>query len=107
MHSDQAARIEIKLDMIIRALQGAGVLMGRGELMQLSEIREEPCPLCEKPYTLSNDVQTGRVRIQCGCRLPINDITPFKIEEVARGNSRTPAEAVPAVEPEADRPRRR
>ena len=106
MLSEQAARIEVKLDMIIRALQAANVMLGRGELMQLAEVRTEPCVLCEKPYTLSNDIQTGQVRMRCGCRLPINDITPFPTPEVTNGK---PARdiATPEDEPEADRPRRR
>lgn len=105
MTSEQAARIEIKLDMIIRALQGADLMFRRGELMQLQEVRTEPCVLCEQPYTLSNDLQTGHVRMRCGCRLPINDITPFPTPEVTNG--KPIRDVPPEVSPEADRPRRR
>ena len=65
----QLVRIEHKLNMIIEAMQTAGLMVN--DLPSLKGIQEDNCPVCKDQNELLIDYDNERVCLACSCQLPI------------------------------------
>jgi hypothetical protein len=85
-------RIEYKLDLIIRALQHQGLMLG--SLPDLVGVGADTCPVCTKPVLIQPDFNAERFKYDCGCSLPQSIVTGISdlltpTEEKTHGSSRT------------------
>lgn len=83
MKAEDLIRIEHKLDLVINALQEAGLMIK--ELPSLVGIQKDLCSLCNYKIKLLADPVNGEVIRKCGCKLPIQayklDLTPITNED--------------------------
>jgi hypothetical protein len=90
-------RLEYKLDLIIRALQQSGAMLG--ELPGLEGIEKDCCPICETPVRVIADMETETPLYTCECRSPkvivtgISALVPPRSHDVYA--DRNPEEEVP------------
>lgn len=101
----QLARIEAKVDAVIRALQFHGLMIV--DLPSLHGLQRDACPLCSQLYSVRLNLEDESVEVLCGCELPIKAIkgisallTPPENDNASR---RTQADDVPP-EPEERAP---
>ena len=95
MRDKDLIRIEYKIDLIIFALQQAGLM--HTELPDLLGIEEDICPVCAAPVKIQIDPKEGQLLRTCNCRLPKTayklDIEPIK--EASNADNRTEESPVP------------
>ena len=65
---DDLIRLEQKVDLIMFALQEAGLMQKR--LPNLEGIENDTCALCGEYIKLTVDVDKGELLRSCGCKLP-------------------------------------
>lgn len=92
--SSDLIRLEYKVDLIISALQEAGLM--HKELPDLRGIEYDLCALCKSPVKLSVDPVEGKLIRTCGCALPKK---AFKLnlttEEASNANNRDQEDTIP------------
>lgn len=67
--STQLARIEHKLNLLMEALQSAGILLK--DLPPLEGIQQDRCPVCKAVYSVTANFGEEHVSLSCNCRLPL------------------------------------
>lgn len=74
MTSDQL-RLEYKLDLILVALQAAGMLPHPNKLPQLKDLKSDMCPVCGHFIHLSIDTIAETIVRSCGCQSPVSVVS--------------------------------
>jgi hypothetical protein len=72
IYNKDLIRLEYKIDLLIAALQEAGVMLK--DLPSLQGMTEDVCPVCKVPVTLTISTEDESVQRSCGCSLPITAV---------------------------------
>lgn len=95
MRDEDLIRIEHKIDLIMFALQQAGLM--HKELPSLIGIEEDICPVCTANIVIQIDPVEGKLLRNCNCKLPKTayklNIEPTK--EASNADIRTEESPVP------------
>ena len=100
--SKDLIRIEHKIDLIIFALQQAGIM--QNDLPSLIGIEEDICAVCKEYIRITVDPEKGKLNRLCACRLPkqafkLQLVTPSN-EENKNANNRDTEIQIPPNQPE-------
>ena len=63
-------RIEHKLDLLLSALQVAGIVIPPGHIPQLKSYDGDACPVCGQEIKILLDLSNEAYQRTCGCRPP-------------------------------------